>query len=153
MNEELEIETIAPEVLLARTGEFRGQDYRLVQISATRLSEGVELTYSFDRRNQLKHLRIQLPSAKPTVPSITSVYWAAFLYENELHDLFHVHVEGIAVDFQGTLYKTAIKFPFGSTKVPQAKPASGANPQPAAPVAPQATARADTANLPTNSRN
>jgi hypothetical protein len=30
----------------------------------------------------------------------------------------------MAVDFKGTLYTTAVKYPFGSTKAPVAKPAT-----------------------------
>jgi ech hydrogenase subunit D len=72
------------------------------------------------------------------VPSISSIYWCAFLYENELHDLFNVQVDGMAVDFHGHLYETAVKFPFGSTKAPIVKPAPAAST--AAPVAPPTTA-------------
>ena len=50
--------------------------------------EHVELTYSFDRDSQLANLRLQLPAAEARVPSISSIYWCAFLYENEIHDLF-----------------------------------------------------------------
>ena len=41
-----------------------------------------------------------------------------------MHDLFNLTVEGMAVDFKGTLYKTTVKFPFGSTKAPTVKPAT-----------------------------
>jgi len=151
MSESLDLETITPEVLLAKVGGLRQDGYRLVQLGATRLSEGVELTYTFDLQGRARHLRIQLPSAKPAVPSITSVYWAAFLYENELHDLFNVQVDGIAVDFHGTLYKTAIKFPFGSTRIVQGKPVpAGAS---ADAPGPKAATTAAIANQPINSRN
>jgi ech hydrogenase subunit D len=102
---------------------MRKEGYRLVQIGATRLPEHVELTYSFDRDLRLANLRLQVPAAEARVPSISSIYWCAFLYENEMHDLFNVQVEGMAVDFHGHLYETAVKFPFGSTKAPVAKSA------------------------------
>ncbi len=98
-----------------------------MQISATRLPEHVELTYSFDRDRQLANLRLQVPAAEARVPSISSIYWCAFLYENEMHDLFNLQVDGMAVDFHGHLYETAVKFPFGSTKAPAAKPRPGAS--------------------------
>ena len=123
-------ETIPAEALLDKAGEMRKQGYRLVQIGATRLAEHVELTYSFDRESQLKNLRFQIPAAGARLPSISGIYWCAFLYENELHDLFNVQVDGMAVDFHGHLYETTVKFPFGSTKAPVVKPA------PAAPSAP-----------------
>ena len=125
-------ESIPMEALLEKAGEMRKQGYRLVQIGATRLPEHVELTYSFDRESRLTNLRFQVLAAGARVPSISSLYWCAFLYENELHDLFNVQVDGMAVDFHGHLYETNVKFPFGSTKAPVAKPApTAAAPSPA----------------------
>jgi ech hydrogenase subunit D len=115
-------ETIPVEALLDRVSARRKEGYRLVQISATRLPENVEVTYSFDRDRQLTNLRLQVPAAEARVPSISSIYGCAFLYENEMHDLFNLQVDGMAVDFHGHLYETAVKFPFGSTKPPTAKP-------------------------------
>ena len=118
-------EAITSGVLLEKVRELRKAGYRLVQISATRLPEQVELTYSFDRDRQLANLRLQVPMTESRLPSISSIFWCAFLYENELHDLFKLQVDGMAVDFHGHLYETAVKFPFGSTKAPVAKPAPG----------------------------
>jgi ech hydrogenase subunit D len=116
-------ETIPVQALLEKVGELRKQEYRLVQIGATRLPEHVELTYSFDRESRLTNLRFQMPAEGARLPSISSIYWCAFLYENELHDLFNVQVDGMAVDFHGHLYEMTVKFPFGSTKAPVVKPA------------------------------
>ena len=129
-------ETIPVEALLERAGEMRKQGYRLVQIGATRLPEHVELTYSFDLASRLTNLRFQMLAEGARLPSISGIYWCAFLYENELHDLFNVQVDGMAVDFHGHLYETTVKFPFGSTKAPTVKPA------PAAPSAPPAASAA-----------
>jgi ech hydrogenase subunit D len=111
-------EAISLPSLLPRVTDLRQQGYRLVQIGATRLPEHIELTYSFDRNSQLINLRLQLPAAEARIPSVSSIYWCAFLYENELHDLFNVRVEGMVVDFHGHLYETTVKFPFGTTKPP-----------------------------------
>ncbi|MCX6923072.1 MAG: NADH-quinone oxidoreductase subunit C [Verrucomicrobia bacterium] len=127
------IEIIPAPALLDKVAELRKQGYRLVQIGATRLPEHVELTYSFDRESRLVNLRFQIAAAAARIPSISSIYWCAFLYENELHDLFNVQVDGMAVDFHGHLYETAVKFPFGSTKPPVVKPAPAV--LPAAPAA------------------
>jgi ech hydrogenase subunit D len=116
-------ETIPIAALLDKVGALRKEGYRLAQIGATRLPEHLELTYSFDRDLRLVNLRLQIPAAEARVPSISSIYWCAFLYENELHDLFNLQVDGMAVDFHGHLYETAVKFPFGSTKAPVVKPA------------------------------
>ena len=116
------LEPIPVSALLEKVDALRKQGYRLVQISATRLSDGLELTYSFALEGRLAQFRLHLPDDSPRVPSISSIYWCAFLYENEMHDLFGLAVEGMAVDFKGTFYNTAVKFPFGSTKAPVAKP-------------------------------
>ncbi len=124
MSAEQTFEPITLEALPKKAREMKQQGYRLVQIGATRLPEHVELTYSFDREAQLLNFRLQVPAAGARVPSISAVYWCAFLYENELHDLFNVEVDGLAVDFHGHFYKTAIPFPFGSTKPPVTKTAT-----------------------------
>jgi ech hydrogenase subunit D len=128
---EQSFEIIPVAALLDKASTLRQAGYRLVQISATRLPEQVELTYSFDRDRQLANLRLHLPAAEARVPSISSIYWCAFLYENELHDLFNVQVDGMAVDFHGHFYETAVRFPFGSTRAPAAPAATNA-PVPAA---------------------
>lgn len=112
------IESITTEALLEKVRAKRAQDCRLVQISATRLPDQVEITYSFDRDKVLSNLRLSLPAESSRLPSISSVYGCAVLYENEIHDLFNVQVDGLTVNFQGNFYKTRVKFPFGSTKTP-----------------------------------
>ena len=135
-------QTIPAESLLETVSKLRKEGYRLVQIGATRLPEHVELTYTFDLESRLTNLRFQVLAEGARLPSITSIYWCAFLYENELHDLFNVQVDGMAVDFHGHLYETTVKFPFGSTKAPVVKTA------PAAPTALPATPATTAAALP-----
>ena len=124
-----QIELITIDALLEKTRAKKGQGCRLVQISATQLPGQIELTYSFDLDSRLANLRLSLPGEMPHLPSISSIYLCAILYENEIHDLFGVQVAGMAVDFKGKFYKTAIKFPFASVKLPCASsaavPASG----------------------------
>jgi len=58
------------------------------------------------------------------IPSITAVYHNAFLYENEIHDLFGLSVKHIAVDYHGTLFRIAISKPFSieNVKLPEPPP-------------------------------
>jgi ech hydrogenase subunit D len=91
--------------------ELKNEGYRLVAISTTKLGEIFQVDYSFDRNFSFRTLRLLIPLGT-TLPSITAMYWAAFPYENEIHDLFGIPVTGIAVDFNGTFIRTAIKFPF-----------------------------------------
>jgi ech hydrogenase subunit D len=127
------IEPIAVDALVPRTAAFRADGYRFVQIAATRLHDKVELTYSFDKAGALVSLRLDLPPAGARVPSVSGVYGCAALYENEVHDLFNVQVDGMAFDFHGHLYTTAVKYPFGSTVAPKAPPKSAPKPAPASP--------------------
>jgi ech hydrogenase subunit D len=125
-----QIELITIDALLEKVRAKKAQDCRLVQISATHLPGQIELTYSFDLNSQLSNLRLLLAGEAPHLPSISSIYLCAVLYENEIHDLFGVQVEGMAIDFKGKFYRTAIKYPFATAKLPCASsatvPAAGA---------------------------
>ena len=113
---------VAPETLVAAAQKMRDEGHRLVQIGVTRLGEELELNYSFDRERRFVNLRFRLPVAGARVPSISGVYWAAFAYENEIHDLFGIQVDGNVLDFQGTFYKTAVKHPFIQGAAPAPAP-------------------------------
>jgi ech hydrogenase subunit D len=123
MSDPTRFEIIPVTALLDRVGRLHAEHCRLVQIGATCLPTQLELNYSFDRNGELLNLRVFLPAASPQVPSISAIYWCAFIYENELHDLFGLQVAGMAVDFQGKFYQTAVKYPFGSTRPPSNRPA------------------------------
>ncbi|MHC1764217.1 MAG: NADH-quinone oxidoreductase subunit C [Verrucomicrobiia bacterium] len=123
MNAQTPPEFISADALPARIRALRDSGHRLVQIGATRLPERVEVIYSLDRDTQLTNLRVHLDPVAPRLASISSIYGCAVLYENELHDLFKIQVDGMALDFHGNLYKTSVKFPFGTVKAPTAKPA------------------------------
>ncbi len=113
MSDLMNIEAISPADLPSHATAMKGSGYRLVQICATRLSDGgFELTYSFGREPECLHFRIVLPKESPTAPSISGAYWGSFPYENEIHDLFGVTFEGMNINYNGTFYKTSIPKPF-----------------------------------------
>jgi ech hydrogenase subunit D len=122
MKPEQSLEVIPVAALLEKVQAARARGARLVQICATTLPGQFELTYSFDLEGRLENLRVLVPADNPRVPSIGSIYGCSFLYENEMHDLFNINVEGMKVDFHGNLYNTAVKFAFGATCAPAAKP-------------------------------
>jgi ech hydrogenase subunit D len=130
MIEEQPIEAIALEALVGRVKAMREGGWRLVQIGATPLGERVEVNYSFDLNGSYQTLRVDIPSKDGRLPSVSDSYWCSFIYENELHDLFGITVEGMNVDFKGKLYNMAVKFPFlcktpeGVPPVPPAAPAA-----------------------------
>ena len=74
-------------------------------------SGAVELTYSFARDREFQNLRATAHPNQP-IPSISELCIGAFLYENEINELFGLKIEGIVIDYKGTMYKTAEKRAF-----------------------------------------
>ena len=117
MNDEQTFPPVSVEDLVSKVREFRDLGWRLVQIGAAALGDTIEVTYSFDLGGRLSNLRVSLPAeGSPRIASISSVYPCSYLYENEMHDLFRIQVDGMAVDFKGKFYRTTVPFPFASRK-------------------------------------
>jgi len=100
--------------VVAKAEEAKKSGHRLVQIGCTKIGDDFEILYVYDKDYALLSYRITV-KADVTIPSISGVYWGAFVYENEIHDLYGLTVTGINIDFKGTFYKTAIKHPFSVT--------------------------------------
>jgi ech hydrogenase subunit D len=109
--EEQPLEAIDLPKLIGKVAFYRDQGYRLVQVSCTKVEEGFEITYTFDRDDMLQNVRVVVPQ-DAEVPSISGIYWGAFVYENEMHDLFGVDVRGMNINFKGNFIRTATKNPF-----------------------------------------
>ena len=105
---------VRPDDLLAKVDGLHAQGWRLVHVGGTDLGDAIEVNYGFDLDGRFLSLRVTLAAAGARLPSITPVYWCAFIYENELHDLFNVRVDGIAIDYKGRFYRTSVPFPFSS---------------------------------------
>lgn len=129
MIESQDLRETTPDRLLGDVQKMRSAGYRLVQIGATR-TEGFEINYSFDRNLVFVNLKIRLADNDQEIPSITDVYWSAFLYENELHDLFGLKIKNINIDYQGNFYKVAR--PAAFAEKPVAAPRSKRAAKPAA---------------------
>ncbi|MFA5332435.1 MAG: NADH-quinone oxidoreductase subunit C [Methanoregula sp.] len=106
--------TIGVDELVARTAEQKNEGKRLVQIGCTQVGEEFEINYTFDKDFVMTNLRITVRQ-DTVVPSVSGVYWGAFVYENEIHDLYGITVAGMNVDFGGHFYRTTIKHPFTVT--------------------------------------
>jgi ech hydrogenase subunit D len=82
----------------------KAEGYRFVTMTCSALSpDTVDILYHFDKSYQLEHLRLTVQRHTP-LPSISDVYFAAFLVENELQDLFGLRFRGLALDYNQTLY-------------------------------------------------
>jgi len=119
MSETQEITPIDKDELVGITAKLFAEGYRFVQLGCSTLESSYELTYSFDKAYRLINLRITVMPDEE-IPSISVIYPNAFLYENELHDLFGPSVRNMSVDYRGTLYRTTLKTPFSvdNVKVP-----------------------------------
>jgi ech hydrogenase subunit D len=121
------IKPITSSELLSETLRLKNKGYRLVAISCTSLenktdkapeaddaAEGnatMELSYSFDKDYDLLSLRV-LTDTDERISSISVIYPFAFLYENEIKELFGVRIKDISVDFNNSLYQIPVKTPF-----------------------------------------
>ena len=118
-----EIIPVLPGALVGEVAKLKVQGYRFVTLTCTELdATSVDILYHFDKGLELKHLRLTSGKADP-VPSISPVYFAALLVENETQDFFGLKFEGLVVDFQGTLYleEEAIKTPYCRFSLRQAE--------------------------------
>jgi ech hydrogenase subunit D len=99
-----EVIAISSESVVGETAKMKVEGFRFVTLSCVEIdATTVDLLYHFDREFQLKHLRLTVPKDAP-VPSISPVYFAAFLVENEIQDLFGLRFHGLAIDYDRTLY-------------------------------------------------
>jgi ech hydrogenase subunit D len=90
--------------LLGETAGIKVAGYRFVTMSCTALdADHFDILYHFDRGLELKHLRLTA-TGDIAIPSISPIYFAAFLVENEIQDLFGIRFKGLAIDYERTLY-------------------------------------------------
>lgn len=101
--------------LLERVQDLKGGGYRLGQICASQVGGGYQLLYSFDKDHELTNLKISFDDIAE-VPSITGTYWAAFIYENEMHDLFGFNFKNLALDYGGKFFKVSEPTPWKGEK-------------------------------------
>lgn len=78
---------------------------RFVAMTCEKLENNYELTYHFDFNYEMSHIRL-FAEVKDTLPSISDIFPAAFLIENEYQDLFGLTFEGLIIDYKGHLYLT-----------------------------------------------
>jgi ech hydrogenase subunit D len=91
-------------MLLGTVATAKVEGFRFVTMSGVELDGGrLELLYHFDKDLALKHIRLTVLKDR-CVASISKVYFAAFLVENEIRDLFGIHFDGLVFDFERTLY-------------------------------------------------
>ena len=110
MTERITQDTL-PEELSTKALKLKNDGYRIVQICATRTPGGYELQYSFALEYQMICLRLAI-NEDVEIVTISNIFSPAFLYENEIRDLFGVKIQMINVDYKGNLYHIDTKTPF-----------------------------------------
>jgi Ni,Fe-hydrogenase III component G len=93
------VDTVVGEVM-----KMKNDGHRLVTFSTYQEGEdGMGILYHFDKELETTHLRMSVKRDAP-IPSVSGVYFAALLVENEIRDQWDVKFDGLVLDFNRTLY-------------------------------------------------
>ena len=104
--------------LMAAVQDLTAGGHRLGQACCTKTADGFEILYSFDKDHELVNLKLPVEEGQE-VMSISSVCWPAFIYENEIHDLFGISFKHLALDYGGHFFKIAEQTPWNPKKQEQ----------------------------------
>lgn len=78
--------------------------WRLITQSVVDRGElGFDILYHYDKDLKEEDYRLTVPKGT-VIPSISGIYFAAVLIENENRDLFGLEYEGLVLDFNRTFY-------------------------------------------------
>ncbi|WP_018125730.1 NADH-quinone oxidoreductase subunit C [Desulfovibrio oxyclinae] len=92
------------ENVVSETMRMKNEGYRLVSMTCRQTGDGeAEIIYHFDRDLSLVHLRMSGVDLKQNVPSISGVFFAAIIGENEMRDQYDITFDGLALDFNRSL--------------------------------------------------
>lgn len=110
---------IQPLELTKYTAEMLARGARLGQIMCSAVEGGYELTYNFDIDHHFESLRCVVPVGQK-IMSITHGYLYAFIWENEIHDLFGLEFEGMVpeLDYRGNFFRMEKKTPWKPVEMP-----------------------------------
>ncbi len=95
--------TISPGDVITQTRNLKYEGFRFITMSSVDLGDSISVLYHLDKDLQAINLRVNVPKGNK-MPSISSVYYCAFLVENEIKEHFGVDFDGLPLDFEGMLY-------------------------------------------------
>lgn len=111
------MEEIRIDDLLKKAAELKSKGYRLAQACAYNDNGKPVIIYSFDFKiNTLKNIKVLL-NENDEVESLTSLFFSAFIYENEMHDLFGIKFKNSQLDFGGKFFKVSKETPWKSDNI------------------------------------
>ncbi|MEJ5251707.1 MAG: NADH-quinone oxidoreductase subunit C [Chthonomonadetes bacterium] len=96
------VQVVPKEQLLERVAQLAEQGHRFITTTCIDNGERFEVYYHFDRQLAMTHLQVTIDRDAP-LPSITPIYFCAFVAENEMKDLFGLRIDGLMVDYQGRM--------------------------------------------------
>lgn len=101
------------EELLTRVQTLKHEGMRFVQMCAETTEQGIDLLYTFydETTQNALNLCVYGIDESSRVPSIQGLYFAAFSYENEAHDLYGVRFVNMKLDFGGHFFNLATSEP------------------------------------------
>lgn len=88
--------------LLQEVRKYKDEGFRLVTETCVKEGEGFKIIYTFEKDYMMDNIHI-IVKEEEEVPTISEVYFCAFLVENEIQDFFGLKFKGLPVDFQGKL--------------------------------------------------
>lgn len=91
---------VEPGALIDKVRELKAAHYRFMSTTCLDKGDHFDIYYHFDVNLTFLHLLVHVDKSE-SVPSITSVYFCAFLPENEMRDLFGIVVDGLNIDYDG----------------------------------------------------
>lgn len=95
------IEEITIDELLGFTQKMLYHGHRFITATCVTKEDGsAEILYHFDKDLQMRHARVNVKPGEE-VPSISNIYFCAFLVENEMKELFGLNITDIAIDYAG----------------------------------------------------
>lgn len=100
---------ISLDKLIDTCKERKNEGYRLAQLCPKlERDDSITLIYTFVKESEMINYKVSgIKKGVTEVPSVTELFIAAFVFENEAHDLFGVNVVGNLIDFQGKFYSFA----------------------------------------------
>lgn len=101
------------EELLTRVQTLKHEGIRFVQMCAETTERGIDLLYTFydETTQNALNLCVYGIDESSRVPSIQGLYFAAFSYENEAHDLYGVRFVNMKLVFGGHFFNLATSEP------------------------------------------
>ena len=99
--------------LLTRVQTLKHEGFRFIQMCAETTAAGIDLLYTFydETRDNALNLCVYGIDHESEVPSIQGLYFAAFSYENETHDLYGVKFINMQLNFGGNFFNVACDEP------------------------------------------